>query len=89
MKINGQKIKSLHTLGSWHDHGCLWGEAVIKGKKQTFRIHSKELLKMVNDFNFDVDLGKDDKRRKHIYLTVDASVYPDSAELTEETKELV
>ena len=89
MKINGEDIIRLHTLGSWYDHGYVEGEARINGKIQYVRIHINEVSKMLNDFNFNIDLGDDDKRRKHIYLTVDASVYDDDCDVTEETRELL
>lgn len=88
-KINGQNIYLLGTLGTWYDNGFIWGQAEINGKRQSFRIHVTEIVKMVGDFNFNVNLPDGDKRRTHIYLEVDESVYDDSCEVTEETKSLV
>ena len=68
--MKGRNISRLYTLGTWYDNGYIGGEARIAGKKRPFRIHVTELHKMMGTFNFDVDLGNNDKRRKHIYLTI-------------------
>ena len=88
-KINGECIHFLRTLGSWYDNGFICGQAEINGKRQSFRIHVTEIAKMVGDFNFNVNLPDNDKRRTHIRLEVDESVYDDDCEVTEKTRELL
>ncbi len=59
-KINGQKIHSLHTLGSMYDQDSL---RVGIGNDYTYRLQANEIVKMLNEFRFELK-----KKRKYTYL---------------------
>lgn len=61
-KVKGQKIEDVRTLKSIYDNDCV--SCIIDG--EFYKIHSKEILKMVNDFVFTKN-----KKKVHTYLEID------------------
>lgn len=88
-KINGQLIDQLYPIGSWYHNGCIAGVARVDGQKMYFRLPVTEVAKMVGDFNFNIDYGEKDARRRHVYLEVAESVYDDDCEVSPESRELI
>lgn len=54
-KINGTKIKELFTIGSMYADGNLEAEM---DNGETWRINVNELIKMVNEFEFEIEAKK-------------------------------
>lgn len=49
-KINGTQVTGLHTIGSMYANG----NVNVNVNGETWRIHVSELVKMFNEFDFEV-----------------------------------
>jgi len=58
--VQGKKIKSVQSIGSFYDNGCV---NVYTNTGKQFKLHVDEILKMVKDYQFSVN-----KKKVHSYL---------------------
>jgi len=88
VRIAGQRILRVWTLGSWYDHQCV-GVAYLdaKGKERTGRMSVATIAKMLNEFVFNVDLADDDTRRKYDYIVEPVRIPEEEGFKPEETLE--
>jgi len=53
MKVMGQKISRLWTIGSFYANGYIDAVVDVEGREQVARIHVSTITKMLNEFKFE------------------------------------
>ena len=89
-RIMGEKVVRLATISSWYANGNLYVHFDNdKGERVLGKIHVTEIIKMVNEFIFDIDEAKHDKRRKYDYLVNPDRISDNEHEALEQLKGLI